>query len=292
MKWMNLPEEYSNLEKSKFVILPISYEKDLTFGVGTSKGAMEIVKSSEHLEYYDEEFDCEVFEQGIYLENEMKLNSESPESMVTKIKEKVESIEGDKFLISLGGDHSVTIGLVKGLEKQNEKFAVLQIDAHSDFRDSWNGSRLNHACVMKRLVESHEIVQVGIRSQDKDEKEVIANNKSIKTIYAWEHSINKVKKTLLNLKSDKLYITIDVDGFDPSMISCTGTPEPGGVFWQQIIEILKLCFEMKTVIGTDIVEFAPEYVIDGKKQISSRARSEAYSLAKLVSKIICLKVKN
>lgn len=292
MKWMNLPKEYSDLEKSKFVILPISYEKDLTFGCGTSKGAMEIVKASEHLEYYDEEFDCEFFERGIFLEEEIDLCFETPDNMVSKVQEKLGGIDSSKFVIGLGGDHAVTIGLVKGLEKKHGDFAVLQIDAHSDLRDSWNGSKLNHACVMKRLVSDHEIVQVGIRSQDKEEKEFIQSNENIQTIYAWEYSLEKVRFALANLKSEKLYITIDVDGFDPSVISCTGTPEPGGLMWQQVIDILKLCFEAKKVIGADIVEFAPEYnEIKDKVLQTARSGAESYALARLVSKIVSLKIK-
>ncbi|MAG61164.1 agmatinase [archaeon] len=293
LKWMQLPDEYSSFDRSKFVILPISYEKDLTYGIGSAKGAMEIVKASEHLEYYDEEFDCEFFEQGIYLEEEIKLCSESPETMVEKLQEKVASFDSDKFVVSLGGDHSVTIGLVKGLEKIHGDFAVLQIDAHSDFRDSWNGSSLNHACVMRQIVDKHEIVSVGIRSQDKDERKAIDKNDKVQTIYAFKYSFDKVKEALLSLKSEKLYITIDVDGFDPSVISCTGTPEPGGLVWRQVIDLLKLCFEKKKVIGCDVVEFAPEYIeTKDKKQQTSRSRAESYILARLISKIVSFEVRS
>ena len=290
MKWMNLPDEYSG-EDSSFIVLPIAYEKNVTYGAGASRGAIEVVKASKHLEYYDEELDCEFFEKGVYIHPLLKLSSESAEDMVALVQEKLKPIEANKFIIGLGGDHAVTIGLVKGLEEFYGDFAILQIDAHSDFRDSWNGSKLNHACVIRQLVDKHEVVAVGIRAQDKDENEAVENCENLQTIYGWEFDIKKVREALLNIKAEKLYITIDVDGFDPSVISCTGTPEPGGLLWQQVIEILKLCFSLKKVIGCDVVEFAPEYVLveNNERKLSSRARSEAYILARLVSKVMAMK---
>ena len=293
--WMKLPLEYRSAEKSSFVVLPVSYEKDVTYGKGTSNGSSSIVSASSHLEYYDEEFDCEYFEKGVYVHPSLDLSSGSAEDMVSKVQGEVVSCGVEKFVLGLGGDHAVTIGLVRGLEeieKQNGNegdFAILQIDAHSDFRDSWNGSVLNHACVMKQLSGRHEIVYVGIRSQDKDERVLVDECESVQTVYAWEYSISKVKESLLNLKAKRMYITIDVDGFDPSVISCTGTPEPGGLFWKQVIEILKLCFSMKEIIGADIVEFLPIYESNGEE--SNQSRVEAYTLARLVSKIFSLAVK-
>ncbi len=292
LKWMMLPDEYSDFEKSKFIVLPVAYEKDLTYGVGAANGACEIVNASSHLEYFDEEFNVEYFEEGVFVHPLLELNDESPESMLAKVQETVSTFGSGKFVIGLGGDHAITIGFVKGLEKFQGDFAVLQIDAHSDFRESWNGNQLNHACVIRRIVDEHEIIAVGIRAQDKDERLAIDANTKIQTIYGFEYSLEKVKSALLNLKSEKLYVTIDVDGFDPSVISCTGTPEPNGLLWQQVIDILKLCFSMKKVIGADVVEFAPTYLEnDGGKEVTNWCRVEAYTLARLVSKIMSLVVK-
>ncbi len=284
--WMELPGEYRSKENSHFLLLPVSYEKDVTYGVGATKGAKEIILASKHLEYYDEQFDVEYFESGVFVHPLLDLSKETPETMVANVQEAVVANGKGKFVLGLGGDHAVTLGFVRGLEKTHSDFAILQIDAHSDFRDSWNGSRLNHACVMRQLVSSHEIVSVGIRSQDKDERKAVDSHSNVQTIYSWEHSLEKLREALLKLHSSKLYITIDVDGFDPSVISCTGTPEPGGLLWQQVIDVLKLCFEMKKVIGADIVEFAPLYDSNGKK--TNQSRIEAYVLARLASKIISL----
>ena len=293
LTWMQLPKEYRNLKDCKFVILPISYEKDLTYGAGAASGSIEIIKASEHLEYYDAEFNIEYFEKGVFVNPVLKLSDSTPEEMLSKIQESVESVGSNKFVIGLGGDHAVSIGLVQAAEKLHDNFAILQIDAHSDFRDSWNGSKLNHACVMRQLVDKHEIVAVGIRSKDKDERAAVDLNEKVQTIYAWDFDLEKVKSALLKLESEKLYITIDVDGFDPSVISGTGTPEPGGLLWKQVIEILKLCFSLKEVVGADIVEFAPVYQYSPNRSLNltNQSRVEAYTLARLVSKIMSLVVK-
>ncbi len=283
MNWMNLPEEYCT-EKSKFVILPISYEKALTYGTGTSKGPQAIIEASQHLEYYDEQFQTEAFLKGIQLLPQLNLNNNTPEEMVNSIKETISKQNKEKFIISLGGDHAVTIGIVKGLEQHynkenNSDFSIIQFDAHSDYRDSWNGSQLNHACVANQI-KNHEILQIGIRSQDADEAKQIEQNPNLHIIYGWEHNEEKLKQLLPQLK-DKVYITIDVDAFDPSFIRNTGTPEPGGLTWNQVISALQIIFKEKEVIGADIVEFAPK----------ENAESEAYTLAKLAYKIMNLKVK-
>lgn len=281
MKWMNLPDEYST-DKSKFVIVPVEYEKDLTYGQGASKGCKEIIKASQHLEYYDEQFDCEAFTKGIILKESLELNYASPEKMVEKVSLAIKD-EKEKFVIGLGGDHATTIGFVKGLEELHDDFSVISFDAHSDFRDSWNNSKFNHACISKQVSKKHSMLLIGIRSMDVDEAEELKQRDDVNIVYGWNFSVDKVKEQLKNLKQ-KVYITIDVDCFDPSFIRNTGTPEPGGLLWNQIIDTLKIIFKEKEVIGADIVEFAPN---DNSKE---NFDSEAYALAKLVYKIIGLKI--
>ena len=240
--WMNLPPEY---QKGKFVILPIEYEKDLTFGDGASKGPKEIIAASKHLEYYDEQFDCEPFEKGIEILEPIK--AETPEKMIEKVStqinymytgarhgdfsnEKCASIGASvqsKFVIGLGGDHSVTIALVKAQEQSHEDFSVIILDAHADFRDSWNGSSLNHACVAKQISKNHDLALLGIRSMDIDEKKQIENADNVHLIKAYGFTLEKLRELLPKLKN-KVYLSIDVDVFDPSFIGNTGTPEPGG----------------------------------------------------------------
>jgi len=275
MNWMNLPLEYST-EDSKFAILPIVYEKDLTFGQGTSKGSFEIIKASKHLEYYEDQFDCEPFLQGIKLLDQLELSNNSPEEMVNEISKVIEN-KKNKFVISLGGDHAVTIGIIKGLEQFYDDFSIIQFDAHADFRDSWNGSSLNHACVSKQISKNHSLLNIGVRSMDIDEKNLIDKEDNVHLISAYDFSLESIKNVLSKLKK-KVYVTIDVDCFDPSFIKNTGTPEPGGLTWNDLINSLQLIFKNKEVIGADIVEFAPNYNFD----------SEAYALAKLSYKIMAL----
>lgn len=278
MKFMNLAEEYCK-DDSKFVILPIEYEKDLTYGKGVSKGSSEIINASQHLEYYDEQFDNEPFAEGIKTLESLKLNDLKPEEAMQKIKETVLKNK-DKFIVALGGDHSIGIGILEALK--GEKFSVLQLDAHPDLFYSWNNSQYNHRCFgQKAQSYAESLVQVGIRSMDVDEKELIEKNDKILCIKARDfQKENQIKKMLDKLEK-KVYISIDIDVFDPSFIRNTGTPEPGGLQWQEVIDLLKAVFKEKEVIGADIVEFSPKQNFE----------AEAYSLAKLAYKIMSLKLK-
>jgi agmatinase len=269
--WMNLPEEY---QTGKFVILPIEYEKDLTFGTGTINGSKEIIKASKHLEYYDDQFDNEPFEHGIKLLESIKANE--PEEMIEKVSEEVKKHK-NKFIIGLGGDHSVTLGLTKNLDKN---VSIIILDAHSDFRDSWNNSSLNHACVAKQLSKKHDLALIGVRSMDIDEKKQIDGSENVHLLKTYDFNLNKLNKILPKLKN-KVYISIDVDVFDPSFIRNTGTPEPGGFTWNQVIVILKEIFKVKEVVAADIVEFSPK----------NNFEAESYSLAKLVYKLMAMKIK-
>jgi len=287
IRFMNLPEEYSR-ENAFFGLLPIAYEKSATYGFGASKGPKRILEASKHLEYYDEQFDNEPFEKGIFQEELLALNSETPEQAIAKIKEAVKNNKNN-FLVSLGGDHAVTIGLVQGFEEKlkekNEDFSILVLDAHSDFRYSWNNSLLNHACVTRRLVDKHKIGVIGVRSQDKDEAFAIDENNNIKIIKSYDFSQEKFNE-LLRFLGKKIYLSIDVDFFDPSFIRNTGTPEPGGFQWNETIGLLRRLFQEKEVIAADIVEFSPK---DNSGE-ESQAEAEAFSLAKLAYKLMALKL--
>lgn len=278
MSWMKLPKKYTQ-DDSRFVILPISYEKDATYGTGAAKGAQEIIKASEHLEYYDEQFDFEPFLLGIKQLPTLNLSAQSPKDMVETVASVVKAHK-NQFVIGLGGDHAVSIGLVKGMEQHHGDFSVLVLDAHSDFRDSWNNSSLNHACVNKQLSKKHPIGLIGLRSMDSDEFKDVFERDDVHVIKAYDFTPEAVDELLENL-SGNVYISIDVDVFDPSFIRNTGTPEPGGLSWNQVIGILSAVFASKNVIGADIVEFAPKLGYE----------AESYALAKLAYKIMALQAK-
>ena len=276
--FMDLPKEYRT-DKSKFSVLPICYEKDLTFGKGTANGPIEILNASKHLEYFDEQFNCEPFEHGIKTLEPLKIKDLDPESAMNKIKDSIPN----NFFVALGGDHATTIGTLMGLEelqKNKSNFDVIVLDAHPDFFDSWNGSKFNHRCTSKYASQNHNVLILGARSMDIDEANLINKSENVKMIKSYDLNLESFKKELLNLKK-KVYISIDVDVFDPSFIRNTGTPEPGGFLWDKVINILKLIFDEKEVIASDIVEFAPV----------ENSTAESYALAKLTHKLFALKAK-
>ncbi|MBD3248508.1 agmatinase [Candidatus Woesearchaeota archaeon] len=271
-RFMDLPDEYSKND-SYFAVFPLSFEGNVTYGKGASKGAEEIIKASGHLEYYDEQFGNEAFEKGIFTFDAVE--AENGKDMVSKIKKNFPS---NNFVLSLGGDHSVTMGCVRALERRKKDFSVIILDAHADFFDSWNNSQYNHRCVAKNIAGKHKVLSIGVRSMDVDEAELIKENENMNIIKAYEFSFEKLKQGLDNL-GENVYISIDADVFDISFIKNTGTPEPGGFLWDKVIGILKTIFEDKNVISADIVEFAPV----------ENFRAEAFSLAKLGYKVMSMK---
>ena len=252
----DLPEEYSAAEYAKVVLIPVPYDRTSTWMKGADKGPSAIIEASTHMELYDIETDSEVYKKGIFTA-EPENYPELPEDMVDKVAEQVQKyLENGKFVVVVGGEHSVSLGPVKAHIKNYTDITVLQLDAHSDLRDEYNGSKYNHACVMARIVELCPVVQVGIRSMDTSEKKTLDKNH---VIFASEISTNKnwIEKVLPEL-SKNVYLTVDLDVFDPSIMASTGTPEPGGLFWYDVLRLLRAVFEEKNVVGFDVVELCPE----------------------------------
>lgn len=275
--FMALSHEYASKD-SKYCVVKVPWEKDTTYGSGASKGPSAIIDSSQHLEYFDSDLEFEVFDKGIELKKiffHKELNSDQAiEEINTQL-----SLFNDKFSVFLGGDHSITIGTVKHFEN-NHDFDVVVFDAHADFRYSWNQSENNHACVNRRLINNHNVLIIGVRSFDVDEFKEMKNNDKINFIKCKDITLKSLRKELSKLKK-KVYVSIDVDVFDPAFIRNTGTPEPGGVFWDDLCEMLKIVFNEKEVVSADVVEFSPKQNFE----------SEAYALAKLTHKLFVLKEK-
>lgn len=276
MNFMNLPEEYAG-ENSKSAVIPIAYEKALTYGRGASRGPDEIIAASRHLEYYDDELNSEPFETGIFLAPVLRCSNQEPEKAQETIFQYSKKYL-NKFCIGLGGDHSVTAALVKAHAEKHGKISVLVFDAHPDLRYSWKGSQWNHACVSRRIAASQKIGIVGARSMDNSELDFANTNENVTMIRMRDLNEERFNKLLQKL-DDKVYISIDVDVFDPAFIRNTGTPEPGGMDWQKLLSMLKKTFVEKEVIGCDIVEFAPNF----------NFHAESYALAKLAYKLVSYK---
>lgn len=280
LHFMNLPSEYAIFD-SFFHIIPVAFEGNVTYGKGAAKGPEAIISSAQHLEYYDEECKNEPFEKGIFLHEYVSANSER--ECIAKIVEVVMTIgQINTFPLMLGGDHSTTIGMVAGIaQNTSEPFDIIVLDAHSDFRDSWNNSPVNHACVSKQLVKNHTVFVAGVRSQDADEAQAIANEPRMRVLHMHNFTFEAFQEQLNSL-SKNVYLSIDVDCFDPSFIKNTGTPEPGGFTYREVQDMLRIIFAQKNVIAADIVEFAP----------NEHYEAESYSLARLAYKIMAYKVAN
>lgn len=253
-----LADEYSNLETAKIVILPVEYDGTSTWGKGADKGPAAIIDASANMELYDIETDSEVYKCGIFTDHPIAGDITTRE-MIEAANGIVEyHLEENKFVVVIGGEHSVSIGSIQAHAKHFKDLCILQLDAHTDLRDQYDGSKNNHACVMARAKELCPIVQVGIRSMDSSEKDSLDRSKVFfaEDIY---NNTDWVKKVVSKL-SDNVYITIDLDVFDPSIMPSTGTPEPGGLLWYDVLALLKAVSAKKNIVGFDVVELCPNTI--------------------------------
>ena len=272
-----LPEEYSNPEDAGIVIIPVAYDGTSTWIKGADEGPMAIIDASANMELYDIETDSEVYKKGIFTENTIAGDMSTIE-IIEAVNEVVRYyLEKNKFTVVIGGEHSVSIGSIKALAKRYADLTVLQLDAHADLRDEYNGSEYNHGCVMARTKELCPIVQVGIRSMDSSEIESMDKSRTFfaKDLYNKTDWIEKVISKL----SDNVYITVDLDVFDPSIMPSTGTPEPGGLFWYDVLALLKTVAEKRNVVAFDVVELCPD----------DRNKAPDFLAAKLVYKLLSYK---
>ena len=276
MKYLGQENSTGNINNAKVVIVPIPFEKTTSYGRGTAKGPDAIIKASPYLEFYDEELDTEQWKAGIYTAQNVNVKGES-EFVLDSIEKEISSyITMGRFIIALGGEHTISYCVFQAFNKQFENLSILQFDAHSDLRDTYEGSKYSHACVMRRIWEKNKnIVQVGIRSQCLEEKDFIKQN-NIKTYYAHNIKQNHFDPQIIDDLKENVYITIDVDYFDPSIMPSVGTPEPGGFLWYETLEFLKQIFINKNVVGLDVVELCPQESI----------RHPDFLVAKLIYKII------
>ena len=272
--------EFSKYGKSKFVIHPVPYEYTSSYLSGSAKGPQAIIDASHFVEFYDEMLGMETYKQcGIATAEALQFNGKVDADAIKLIEQATDHFITDgKFVISLGAEHTVTYGFVKSHLKKYKNLSVLQIDAHADLRFSYNDNLYSHASVMARVHELDvPLTQIGIRALSKPEADLSLSSNKIHTFYA--HDIRKNDNWIdaaINSLSDTVYLTIDADGFDPSIMPGVGTAEPGGLFWDETMQFLQLLTQRKKVVGFDIVECAP---------MEGTILSE-YTLAKLCYRII------
>lgn len=254
-------ENHYTYEKSKVVIQQLPYEHSSSYLSGSERGPAAILKASQYVEFYDEELDKETYlSTGIATLPPIEFGENVDSEAITLIEQQTEKLLQDgKFVVSLGAEHTVTYGIVRAFSRKYADLTVLQLDAHSDLRHSYQNSLYSHASVMARINEMGlTICQAGIRAQCKEEAQLIKSSDNIHTFYAHEIRSNPLWiQELVDTLGNNVYITIDADGFDPSIMPAVGTAEPNGLFWNETLELLKkVCAERK-VVGFDIVECAP-----------------------------------
>ena len=278
--YAGIPEKYAKLEHANIVLIPVPYDGTSTWLKGADKGPEAFLEASKNMELYDIETDSEVYKQGIYLTDAVTENS-SPERMVDAVHETTKKyINKNKFVTILGGEHSISIGTIRAFNDMFPNLTVLHIDAHADLRQRYDGSTCNHACAVYEASQNTNLIQVGIRSMDIKEKSVMDLDR---TYFAHNMAIDDSwMDSAIDQMTDNVFITFDLDAFDPSILPSTGTPEPGGLLWYETLDFLKQVFNEKNVVGFDIVELCPNEI----------DKSSDFLAAKLYYKMLSYKFQN
>lgn len=253
--YAGIPDNYAKLENANIVLIPVPYDGTSTWQKGADRGPEAFLQASENMELYDIETQSEVYKEGIYLADAVTENS-SPEAMVDAVHQITKKfINKNKFVTLFGGEHSISIGSIRAFNECFNNISVLHIDAHADLRKEYKGTKYNHACAVHEANETTNLVQVGIRSMDISEKSVMNEEK---VFFAHDITVDDYwMDSVVDSLTEDVFITFDLDAFDPSIFPSTGTPEPGGLLWYETLDFLKKVFEEKNVVGFDIVELCP-----------------------------------
>jgi agmatinase len=250
-----IPEEMAGFEQAAVLLQSIPYDGTSTWGKGADKGYEVFLEASENMELYNIETGTEVYRKGIHLMDPLT-EDRSPEKVFEAVQARTrELLQTGKFLTFFGGEHSISIGIIEAFREHFGDLTVLQLDAHTDLRSTYLGSPYNHACAMHLASTNTNLVQVGIRSMDISENQYLDPSKCF-----FAHELDEEGMWMersLDLLGEKVYVTFDLDVLDPSIMPATGTPEPGGLLYYQVLDYLKKVFLARSVVGFDIVEFAP-----------------------------------
>jgi agmatinase len=257
-----IPDKYSSWKRALFVVVPFPIDLTTTYVSGTRNGPRALVEASGHMELFDEENKIEPYRAGIFVSTEIPVLTTGPLAMLKELEKRIKAVtRAGKFPVVVGGEHSGTCGAVVALKKKYGDLTVLQFDAHADLRDSYLGTPWNHACVGRRIVDSGaKLVQVGVRSISEEEDRFLRRAENVKTYYASEvrESLADVTRGVVSSLSGNVYISIDLDVFDPGIMPAVGTPEPGGLDWFEVIDILRDVMRADcNIVGFDIMELSP-----------------------------------
>ncbi|UOB17547.1 agmatinase [Abyssalbus ytuae] len=277
--YAGISEKYARLDDAHVVLIPVPYDGTSTWQKGADKGPEAFLDASENMELFDIETRSEPYKKGIYLASPITENS-SPEKMVEAVHKTTKNyINQGKFVTVFGGEHSISIGTIRAFNDCFDDLTVVQLDAHADLRPEYQGTKCNHACAVYEASKTTNLIQVGIRSMDVEELENMDENQ---TYFAHEmvESDDWMNDSIYQMTKN-VFITIDLDAFDPSILPSTGTPEPGGLLWYETLQYLKKIFKKKNVVGFDIVELCP----------SENEKSSDFLAAKLYYKMLAYKFK-
>ncbi|OGP67279.1 MAG: agmatinase [Deltaproteobacteria bacterium RBG_16_44_11] len=247
-----------SLRDALFVVVPVPYDLTSTYQPGSRRGPAAIIDASSNMELYDDELKKETYLCGIHTALPVPVDARGPKNMISLVHKKITRIAAlNKIPVMLGGEHSISFGAVHALQKKYSKLTVLQLDAHADLRESYQKSPYSHACVARRIAEICPLIQVGIRSMSEEEAEYLSqsNVKSYSADFVLEN--NDWHERICKSLSGDVYVSIDLDVFDPSIMPSTGTPEPGGLYWNNVLRLLKMVSSFCKVRGFDVVELAP-----------------------------------
>lgn len=268
---------HSDFRTSRAVILPVPFERTTEWVTGTREGPRAIIEASQYLELYDLDLGRELHHIGIHTHAAVRPLMGSTSGMIDRVLQTARPLVcNGKLVAMLGGEHSVSLGTVRAYKETFPSLSVLQLDAHADLRDEYLGDRYGQACVMRRVSEICPIVQVGIRSLSLEEREFLGRNHMAPFYAASRLPQQEVLEKVLGMLGNDVYITIDADVFDPSIMPAVGTPEPGGMSWESVLSLLKAVAQRKNVVGFDMMEYCPR---EGPSYC-------AYLLAKLTYKLI------
>jgi agmatinase len=257
--FLDLEGDFSLLERARFVVLPVPYERTTTYKKGTRLAPEAIIYASSQLELFDEELKEQTYKEGIHTLAPFEPPQDlDPEEFIKNLAEHIQLyIDMDKFLFMLGGEHTISIAGVRAYTMRYPELSVLCIDAHPDLRDQYEGSKYNHACTIRRISEMVPTVLIGVRTCSEEEYP-FTSSKEIRTFFTHLHrNIKEFAPRILTSLTQNVYISIDVDGFDPSWMPAVGTPVPGGLMWYETLDILRAVIQNKNVVGVDIVELSP-----------------------------------
>ncbi len=266
------------LEDSSAVIVPVPYDSTTSFKSGARHGPRAAITASKQLEEWDIELQRDVSAVGIYTAPEVEPHVGGPESMIERVRRVARHFMSQgKLTAFLGGEHTITVGSVSAALEEHSQLTVLYLDAHADLRDEYMGSRWSHACVARRLYELAPVVQVGVRSMSEDEGRFIRANNA--PVYTWpppSDDIERLAANVIERLGRDVYVSVDLDVLDPSIMSAVGTPEPDGMTWRDATKLLKLVSDQRRIVGFDVVELSPH---EGPEAC-------AFTAAKLLYKLI------